>query len=63
MENEYNRKLPYLDIVVDLVNNEFNTSVYRIPTFSCQGLSFFSHCGSYISEIDEPLEFNENMST
>ena len=44
MENEHNRKLPFLDVLVDRGDNKFNTSVYRKPTFSGQGLSFFSHC-------------------
>ena len=44
MENEHNGKLPVLDVLVDRVNNKFNTSVYRKPTFSGQGLSFFCHC-------------------
>ena len=44
LENEPNRKLPILDVLVDRGKNKFNTSVYRKPTFSGQGLSFFSHC-------------------
>ena len=44
MENEHNRKMSFLDVLVDRRNNKFNTSVYRKPTFSGQGLSFFSHC-------------------
>ena len=41
MENEHNRKLPFLDVLVDRDNNKFNTSVYRKPTFSGQGLDQF----------------------
>ena len=44
MENEHNQKLSFLDVLVDRVNNKFDTSVYRQPTCSGQGLSFFSHC-------------------
>ena len=44
MENEHNQKLSFLDVLVDRVNNKFDTSVYRQPTCSGQDLSFFSHC-------------------
>ena len=44
METEQNQKLPFLDVLITRSNNKFHTSVYRKPTFSGQGLSFFSFC-------------------
>ena len=44
METEQNQKLPFLDVLITRSNNKFHTSVYRKPTFSGHGLSFFSFC-------------------
>ena len=44
IETEQNQKLPFLDVVITRSNNKIRTSVYRKPTFSGQGLSFFSFC-------------------
>ena len=33
MENEHNRKLPFLDVVVDRVNKKYKTFVHCKPTF------------------------------
>ena len=44
METEQNQKLTFLDVLITRSNNKFHTSVYRKPTFSGQGLSFFSFC-------------------
>jgi hypothetical protein len=43
MECEDNGKLPFLDTVIERgPNNKFKSSVYRKPTFSGLGISFFS---------------------
>ncbi len=44
MEEESNSKLPFLDVLIHRTNNRFTCSVYRKPTFSGQGLNFFSFC-------------------
>ena len=41
-ETENNKKLAFLDCLIDRTNNGFTSSVYRKPTFTGQGLSFFS---------------------
>ena len=40
MEN--NNKLAFLDVLVEKNNNKFETSIFRKPTFSGLGMSFFS---------------------
>ena len=42
MEKEVNNKLPFLDMTVERLNNKFSTNIYRKPTFTGLGLSFFS---------------------
>ena len=44
MEVEQNNKIPFLDVLISRDNNKFNNTVYRKPTFSGMGLSYFSHC-------------------
>ena len=44
MEVEQNNKIPFLDVLISRDNNKFNSTVYRKPTFSGMGLSYFSHC-------------------
>jgi len=46
MECENNNSLPFLDVLITRVDNKFCTSVYRKPTFSGLGISFFSFCSS-----------------
>ena len=44
-ENENNGSLNFLDVTVTRDNeNKFDTSVYRKPTFTGLGTSYFSHC-------------------
>ena len=43
-EIETNSTLPFLDININRSNNSFNTSVYRKPSSTSLGLSFFSFC-------------------
>ena len=43
MDCESNRKLPFLDLLVNRVNNTFTTNVYRKPTFTGFGLNFLSY--------------------
>ena len=43
-ELEENNKLSFLDTLIFKCNNKFNSSVFRKPTFSGLGLSFFSFC-------------------
>ena len=42
VETESSNSLSFLDVNVSRFNNKFITSVYRKPTFSGQGISFFS---------------------
>ena len=44
MELEKERKLPFLDLLVERENDKLLSSVYRKPTFSGLGISFFSYC-------------------
>ena len=44
VEKENNGKLQFLDTVITRKNNIFESSVYRKPTFTGLGLSFFSFC-------------------
>ena len=41
-EIEQNNSLPFLDINIHRINNRFETSIYRKPTFTGLGSSFFS---------------------
>ena len=43
-EIENNGKLPFLDILICKNNGNISTSVYRKPTFTGLGLSWFSFC-------------------
>ena len=47
MENEHNRKLPFLDVLSDRRNNKFNTSVYRKPFLSVFVLHSRGVCRNY----------------
>ena len=42
MDQEKDRKLPFLDVLITRENNKFKTSVYRKETFTELGLSYFS---------------------
>ena len=42
MDREIEDKMPFLDITINKSDNSF--SIYRKPTFSGLGMSFFSHC-------------------
>jgi len=44
MEMEGNNELSFLDVKVKREGSKFVTSVYRKPSFSGLGLSFFSFC-------------------
>ena len=44
LNNKYPNKLPLLDCSVCKVGNRFECSVFRKPTFSGLGMSFFSYC-------------------
>ena len=44
MKNEQACKIAFLDVLISRSNKCFNTAVHRKPTFSGQGLSFFSNC-------------------
>ena len=44
MEEENEGKLPFLDLMIEILHNKFTLSVYRKPTFSGLGTSFFSYC-------------------
>ena len=43
-EHEHNNKISFLDVLITKENGRFATSVYRKPTFSGLGMSFFSFC-------------------
>ena len=42
IEKENENKIPFLDVLIDKANKAF--SIYRKPTFTGLGMSFFSHC-------------------
>ena len=44
MDVESNGQLPFLDILVSRMDNQFCTGVFRKKTFTGLGLNFFSHC-------------------
>jgi hypothetical protein len=44
METEHNDTISFLDVNITKTNNAFVTSVYRKPSFSGLGTSFFSYC-------------------
>ena len=44
MDTEQNDKISFLDILIEKANNKLNFSIYRKPTFSGLGTSFFSYC-------------------
>ena len=44
METEVSGKISFLDCLISREDNVFTTSVYRKPTFSGLGMSFFSYC-------------------
>ena len=44
IEHEQDNKLSFLDVLVTRSDNNFITSVYRKPTFTGLGMSFFSFC-------------------
>ena len=44
METEDNNELPFLDILIKRTNSGFSTGVYRKPTFTGQGINFYSCC-------------------
>ena len=44
MEIEQNNRLPFLDVLVEKINGKFQLSVYRKPTNTGLGISFFSYC-------------------
>ena len=46
METEVNSKIPFLDFSIEKDNGRLNTSVFRKPTFSGLGISFYSFCAS-----------------
>ena len=43
IEHENNKQLPFLGILIDRASNKFNISIYRKPTFTGLGSSFFSY--------------------
>ena len=44
MELEMDGKISFLDLNIERTNDSFVTSVYRKPTFTGLGISFFSNC-------------------
>ena len=44
MEIECNSKIPFLDVCITKNGNSLNTSIYRKPTYTKLGLSYFSFC-------------------
>ena len=44
IERENENKIPFLDVLIDKANKAY--SIYRKPTFTGLGTSFFSHCHS-----------------
>jgi hypothetical protein len=41
METEQNNNLPFLDMTIQRNSNGFHSSIYRKPTFTGLGTSFF----------------------
>ena len=50
-ETENNNIISFLDVKVERSNDGFVTSVYRKPTFSGQGTSYFSFC-SFLFKVN-----------
>ena len=50
-ETENNNSISFLDVKVERSNDGFVTSVYRKPTFSGQGTSYFSFC-SFLFKVN-----------
>ena len=46
MDPENNGKISFLDILVEKMHGGLSFSIYRKPTFSGLGISFFSHCST-----------------
>ena len=44
MDTESNAKLPFLDLLIEKCDDKLNFSIYRKPSFSGLGTSFFSYC-------------------
>ena len=44
METETNKQIPFLDMNIVQEDGKISTSIYRKPTFSGLGMSFFSFC-------------------
>ena len=44
MEGENESKLPFLDLMIERSQHNFSVGIYRKPTFSGLGTSFFSFC-------------------
>ena len=44
IELEKDKKLPFLDMLAERGNDRLYSSIYRKPTFSGLGISFFSYC-------------------
>ena len=44
MDTEENGKISFLDILIEKANTKLNFSIFRKPTFSGLGTSFFSYC-------------------
>ena len=42
-EEEINNSLPFLDLLITKTSSNYNTNIYRKPTFSNLSLNFFSH--------------------
>ena len=42
-ENEQNESIPFLDMNISHSNGQLSTSIYRKPSFSGLGTSFFNH--------------------
>ena len=64
-ENENNGALPFLDVHVRRSRDGFSTSVYRKPTFSGLGTSFFSYCSKKfkINSIHTLIHRAHNISS
>lgn len=44
MDTESNAKLPFLDLLIEKCDDKLKFSIYRKPSFSGLGTSFFSYC-------------------